>query len=503
MAEDHARLLDLLMELRQIESNLSPELPGRSEESWRIFFEWIDSHATTKISAQVGVSKLVTNNDIRDDDNEYSLIARVPIKKGDKIFSINRKLLLSTETASKDTDLYDFIKKDSIASSMQNVVLVLHLLNEYSKREQSCWWPYLSILPGKILSVLQLTKQSLAQYLLASSHIYEALKLLRSIARQYSYFYQRLHATRLPMRKDFTFEYYAWGVSCVCSRQNEIPLQEHTFAMPYHNAHALIPVLDMCNHDPRSNQAIFLDDSSCLIADRDLQPGEEITINYSSQSRSSGDYYIHNGFVPEISTAAKVDKSDIAAEVKVLNDYDLVPLTIGLSKSNKLYERKAKLLKILNMPTWGRFKLILNTHENRHKRDPHLTMFLIVYSLDEEELELIMDDPNPVGIADEIYEFVHYKNQETSDTASASNIVVPDGQKAPDELQAKRAEMKKRLARSVEDYLSLRASVSIALIDRTLEEADKRRQKDKAIDLYAIRLLQCERRIFESYKIKN
>jgi len=228
----------------------------------------------------------------------------------------------------------------------------------------------------------------------------------------------------------------------------------------------------MCNHDASSNQAIFLDDLSCLVAAKDLSVNDEIAINYGSQSRSSGEFYIHNGFVPSN------------------HRHDVVPITIGLSKKNPLFEKKAKLLKILNMPTLGRFKLVENNFENRHKRDPHLTMFLIVYSMSEPELDYTLDSPHPVGVADEIYEFIHYKQQESSNSCGSSSD--------PKEAN-KLDEIKLRLAKKVEEYLCLRASVTVSLIDRALEETTKDKENQ---DLHAIRLLQCERNIFESYKKK-
>lgn len=526
VVENHAILLDLLEELRSVESGLGPKLPDRSQESWDKFFKWVDTEADCNISERVNVCKTIDlakrTEDVQEssfiidnDDNEYSLIAKTSIAKDQQVFNIKSNLLLTTETAMNDIDLESFIKNDSIASEMANVKLVLHLLNEYSKREQSHWWSYLSILPKKILPVLMLTKQSTIAYLIASAHIYEALKFLRSIARQYSYFYQRLQDTRLPLRKEFTFEFYAWGVSCVCSRQNELP----SGVLSYHSSLALVPVLDMCNHDHLSNQAFFVDKECCLLAAQDLKPNDEITINYGNHTRSSGEFYIHNGFVPQRSDqvdqtlkrqqVAQSNNSKTSVNGNILKPNekkfkDAIPITIGLSRNNKLYEHKAKLLKILQLTPTHQFRLIANNYENRHGHDPQLILFLCVFSMTEADLEYVHSARDPVGVCDKIYEFAMYHGE-----------ILPrgDAQQNSDpnreiEVDERLEEMKQRLAKAVGDYLSMRVRVSIALIDRTIEEATKiaavSKQNNKVmVDHQAIRLLHSERRILESYVKKD
>lgn len=484
---NHTKLLDLISELKKVESGLNPELPSRNDESWHKFLNWIDTRLNQnemKLSDKLGVVSM--DKDAANLQDEWSLITKVPIEEGAKVFSISRSLLLSSETAYKDLDLFDFIKKDSIASGMQNVVLALHLLNEHSKQDRSQWWPYLSILPRRILPVLTMDKCNLA-HLTASAHFFEILKMIRAIARQYSYFFKRLQATNLPLSKTITHEYYCWGVSVVCSRQNEIPAVDRRSSCSS-IAHALIPMLDMCNHDSKSNQAAFEANHVSLISSKHLEADSEITINYGN--RSSGDFYIHNGFVPQ----------DVP--------HDVLPLTIVLNKQESLYATKAKLLKTLNMPTFGKFKLTRNDHMNRHKRDPHLTMFLIVYFLNEEEAYLMMDSENPVGVADEVYEFVQYKQDDynantngcnsTEVSNSDNNVDEPENEIDKDKAIEKKAieAMKVRLAKCTREYLSRRSAISIALIDRVLSG-------DNSLDLHAQKLLEHEKTIYASYVIKN
>uniref|UniRef100_A0A6G1SGA0 protein-histidine N-methyltransferase n=1 Tax=Aceria tosichella TaxID=561515 RepID=A0A6G1SGA0_9ACAR len=527
--ENHSRLFDLIAELRDVECKLNPTLPTRDEESWSQFIKWFSdkelevacnvkddgkSGEGGRLFDKVGIKLQMGTRAMNHYTDEYSLLAKVPFKKGDKVFEIDRRLMLTTETALKDSDLYDFVRKDSIASGMQNVVLVLHLLNEYSKREQSQWWPYLSILPSKILPVLYMNKEQITNYLIASAHLHTALKMLRAITRQYAYFYKRLQSTKLPLRHNFTFLFYAWGVSMVCSRQNEIPHSRHRYSNKNHHdhkddepcsssVHALIPVLDMCNHNRYSNQATFENDTSCLLAASDLLHNEEITINYGC--RSSGDFYIHNGFVPD----------DVP--------FDMVGFTIALNqKQDPLFEQKAKILKTLNMPmTFGEFTLRSNDYENRHRRDPHLTMFLIVNFLQENEINYMLASENPVAVADEIYDYVQYEScnlskrnqdetiqEETTvnhDNVAKSEIAAANGAVNGREDRGPVDEMKKRILGCIREYLSRRASISIALLDRTLkslEERSKDSEFDEEIRLSTMKLLQHERKIYESHVLK-
>lgn len=458
--DDHSRLLDLIERLRELEAKDDPKLPIRDETSWTRFSRWISEQSSAPGESAIFDRVYKSDkNTVCGDDREYALFTKVPIKKDDKILSIDRKLMLSTETAMNDIDLYDFIRNDAIASAMQNVILVLHLLNEYSRGERSFWYPYLSILPDKMLPVLRLDRKML-DHLLASSHIFEALKMIRAIARQYSYFFGKLQATNLPLSRNLTYNLYCWGVSMICSRQNEVPCADRKLS-PASVIHALIPVLDLCNHDRSSNQAIYESNQSKLIAPSDLESDQEITINYGF--RTSGDFFIHNGFVPTVVP------------------FDAMPLIVTLSKTDKLYPTKVKLLKILNMPVMGKFKFTPNNYENRHKRDPHLTMFLIVYSMTEDEIDFVMDHENPVGIADDIYEYLQYSNECLTVNVDDENYV---------------STMKKRLKGCVKEYLHKRSSIGIAMIDRTVAEIDPKQE-----DL--VRLLLHERSIYLTHIIEK
>ena len=89
----------------------------------------------------------------------------------------------------------------------------------------------------------------------------------------------------------FYYVDFVWAVSCVMSRQNEIPLKDGK-----ETTLALIPLWDMCNHTLTQMGTDFnLDNRSCeCYAAYPLSEGEEFKIFYGA--RSNAELFIHQGF---------------------------------------------------------------------------------------------------------------------------------------------------------------------------------------------------------------
>lgn len=116
---------------------------------------------------------------------------------------------MTTECAKKSV-IKSLIEKDRMLQSMNNVALAMFLLVEKFS-QNSFWKPYLDILPSSYTTVLYFTKNDLLQ--LDSSPTLEAsLNLIKSIARQYAYFYKLIHTSHDPaadlLRNVFTYEQY-------------------------------------------------------------------------------------------------------------------------------------------------------------------------------------------------------------------------------------------------------------------------------------------------------
>jgi hypothetical protein len=108
-----------------------------------------------------------------------------------------------------------------------------------------------------------------------------------------------------------------WCVSAISTRQNQIINEEKQPML------ALIPILDMCNHDEDGRFCTDFDDerkcAKCY-ALRDLNENDEIKIFYGN--RNNCDLLIHNGFVIEN------------------NQFNTFKLKLGISLHDKLFKER-------------------------------------------------------------------------------------------------------------------------------------------------------------------
>lgn len=107
--------------------------------------------------------------------------------------------------------LANFVKEDRIVETMSNVLLALHLISEFDKKD-SFWKPYINILPSTYQTPLYLSTAEL-RTLKPSPWLDDSIKMCRSIGRQYAYFWKQMHLTKsaasqLPFKNIFTYELY-------------------------------------------------------------------------------------------------------------------------------------------------------------------------------------------------------------------------------------------------------------------------------------------------------
>lgn len=98
----------------------------------------------------------------------------------------------------------------------------------------------------------------------------------------------------LPIFKsEFTYDDFIWAVSCVMSRQNEIP-SKPTLPSP---TLALIPLWDLCNHCSGHISTYFnVESSTCdCYAQQDFKANEEFQIFYGG--RTNLELLLQQGFV--------------------------------------------------------------------------------------------------------------------------------------------------------------------------------------------------------------
>ncbi|XP_050344540.1 actin-histidine N-methyltransferase [Nymphalis io] len=297
--------------------------------------------------------------DITDFDGyELGLKATKEFTEGSLILTVPCKVIMSEKDA-RDSDLASFINVDPLLQNMPNITLALFLLLEKSNPD-SFWKPYIDFLPEKYSTILYFTSDELAE--LRPSPVFESsLKLYNSIARQYAYFYNKIHTLDVPvlnnLKEIFSYENYRWAVSTVMTRLNNIQIEDRPTT-------AFIPLWDMCNHEHGKITTDYnkeLNRGECY-ALRDFQRSEQIFIFYGA--RPNADLFLHNGFVyPQ-------------------NQHDSLSLALGVSSSDPLREAKLGLLTKLGLTGVTHY----NLYKNSNPISAELLAFIRIFNMNQEEL---------------------------------------------------------------------------------------------------------------------
>ncbi|KAL4715759.1 hypothetical protein ACJJTC_006338 [Scirpophaga incertulas] len=303
---------------------------------------------------------------------ELGLKANKDFKEGSLILTVPAKVMI-TEKNAQDSDLSEFIQVDPLLQNMPNITLALFLLLEKCNPD-SFWKPYVDILPEKYSTILYFTSDEIA--LLKPSPVFEStLKLYRSIARQYAYFYNKIHSLDIPVLKKlqniFTFDNYRWAVSTVMTRQNNVQLADGNIA-------AFIPLWDMCNHEQGKITTDFNKDENVgeCYALRDFKAGEQIFIFYGV--RPNADLFLHNGFVyPN-------------------NEHDSLSLILGLSSADPLRELRLSLLTKLGLGGVTHFSL----YKGDNPISAEMLAFVRIFTMKEDELKKCSEESMPSDLLD-------------------------------------------------------------------------------------------------------
>lgn len=140
---------------------------------------------------------------------DLGIRADTDISTSSLVISIPRCIILNLEVAAQSEFKY-LLEKDEILSKMPNVALAVFLL--YIKfRKDPYWNCYLEILPKTYSTVLYFSWKDLEE-LKGSPTLEIACKQIKSIARQYAYFYKLFQTSQdsvsKVMKKKFTFGEY-------------------------------------------------------------------------------------------------------------------------------------------------------------------------------------------------------------------------------------------------------------------------------------------------------
>ncbi|CAK9823835.1 Actin-histidine N-methyltransferase [Anthophora retusa] len=193
--DNYVKMSTILEKVKRLEE-MKTELPKRSQGIGQ-FMNWLKENGANVDG--VSVSEFPGYDlglKAEHDFHENELMLRIP-----------RELIFSTQNAAPELSV---LRYDPLIFHMPHVALAIALLIERHK-ENSKWKPYLDILPMTYSTVLYMTAADIAE--LKGSPTFEvALKLCRSIARQYSYFNQIFQNVNIDisdiLRDVFTYERY-------------------------------------------------------------------------------------------------------------------------------------------------------------------------------------------------------------------------------------------------------------------------------------------------------
>ncbi|XP_073828279.1 actin-histidine N-methyltransferase-like [Musca autumnalis] len=289
---------------------------------------------------------------------DLGLKATRDIKKDEILFGIPHKMVLSEEHEDC-AFVRDFFQPS-------NLKLAFLLMVEALK-PNSFWKSYIDLLPETYNTVLYFTVEEMTQ-LKGSNALAAALKQCRLIARLYAVIYH-WPSSQIPMtdfKELFHYDLYRWAVSTVMTRENLIPRTKPKREGDLSDTiAALIPFWDMANHRDGTITTFFNMETQQVesSAQEDYNKGEQIFIYYGD--RTNSDLMIHNGFI------------------NPSNPKDKVSIKLGLSPSDVLFEKRAKLLELLKIPKNSELKVL----PSPDFISPELLAFVRVFNMNEEQLD--------------------------------------------------------------------------------------------------------------------
>jgi len=229
--------------------------------------------------------------------DQTAVVAAGAVAAGALVFAVPRRAML---VAAGGDAVGAFLETSGLGARNATVALALRVARERAAGAASPWRAYLDALPPTYDTPLFWTVAELA-VLRPSPQLRRAVSGRVAGARVFCDVWRAsqkggpLHG-ELP---GFTYAAWAWALGAVVTRQNAVPDAARPAAPP---ALALVPLWDMCNHDPdggtsefvlRPGGGAYLE----LRAARDVPEGAELRMRYGD--RSAAELLIHSGFLPE------------------------------------------------------------------------------------------------------------------------------------------------------------------------------------------------------------
>ena len=247
------------------------------------------------------------------------------------------KMCLTTNTALEDPQLGPALANDEFLAEKPTLCLAMHLLVERKKGARSSWATYIDTLPREF-SVPHFWSVNDFYSFRGSTSFLSAVKTICSLVYAYAYVYEKIRSGEISLGEEwgsdesagfaFTFEDFRWAVCVAMTRQNPIPS-----ASGENMILALIPIMDMFNHDLGTNMPYYdaEKDAVCVTASKAHVDGEEIFMSYGS--RPNRELLLYSGHVvrpnphDNVQVFLRLDDADPLCKVRrlLLMKEDIAP----------------------------------------------------------------------------------------------------------------------------------------------------------------------------------
>ena len=230
--------------------------------------------------------------------NDWQLVASCSIAANQPILSLPLSITLPLDDPQQHTRSYSDIEPllSLVPQHLWQLRLGLRLLSERTKQYSttgaataSFYQPYIDLLPLAYSTPLFYQREDVAalQYPPIQQQINKRSRLLSTLSHAITTAQQRSGSVDPFHGQSISPSLLGWAMSAVSSR-----------AFSFHSHRRLLPLIDMANHSFTPSTRIELTDTQpalTLYATRDLQAGDELTINYGPHSNDA--YLIDYGFV--------------------------------------------------------------------------------------------------------------------------------------------------------------------------------------------------------------
>lgn len=315
--EELDRMLARLRRLQRDTKHFRSVIPTRTADAFSKFTAWLTEHGY-----EADKSPFRFDFAAGESGDNATLFATRDIPKDELFIRVTGDLILVPDL-SPESPIGRLVAAVPALSDMPSITLALTVLLEASD-PKSRFAPYIGVLPATFTIPFGNFSAADSAALRPSPAASGVIKSIRAQIRNYTFIYSALHRMRLPEFpvSIFSVNNYIWAVSVAMTRQNAIPVRSPP---PL----ALIPVWDMCNHQPGpgTTSISLTGDGDVLVesrAMRTFKAGEPITMFYGE--RPNTQLLQFSGFVqPD-------------------NAYDFVPIYLHLAPDADLAAFKAKVV---------------------------------------------------------------------------------------------------------------------------------------------------------------